>query len=130
MLQLGSKMTDAKLKPLPWWGVLAIMLGGLPLVLLFVHYGKLAFALPTLDSVAVIAFAIVLRWRLRRYAWFWMAVALFVVLHTLVILFVPWTTQWIPAFLLAPIVFADLYSMLAMLSAIEKFMANREPAER
>jgi hypothetical protein len=123
-------MTDAKLKPLPWWGVLSIMLGALPLVLLFVHYGKLALALPTLDSVAVIAYAIALRWRLRRYAWFWMAIALFVVLHTLVILSVPWTTKWIPAFVIAPFAFADLYAMLAILSAIEKFMANRKPAGR
>jgi hypothetical protein len=41
-------------------------------------------------------------------------------LHVPLILFVPWTTKWIPAIVIIPIGPADLYAMLAILSVVGK----------
>jgi hypothetical protein len=55
---------------LPWWGVLCIIAGGLPLMFLFDYFGKLALALPTLDSVAMVTIAIAIKWKLRLHCGF------------------------------------------------------------
>lgn len=41
-------------------------------------------------------------------------------LHVPLILFVPWTTKWIPAIVIIAIGPADLYAMLAILSVVGK----------
>ena len=43
-------------------------------------------------------------------------------LHVPLILFVPWTTKWVPAIVITPIGIADLYAMIAILSVVGKFM--------
>ena len=107
---------------LPWWGVLCVMLSALPLLLVFDHFGKSAFALPTIDSVAVIACAIGLRWRLRRRVWFWFTMIVFAGLHVLLLLYVPWTDKWVPAPIVILIGLADLYAIFAVIYALEKFI--------
>lgn len=115
---------------LPWWGVLCVIFGALPLLFLFDHFGKLALARPTLTSVAMVTIAIALRWQLRRHVWFWITMAVIAALHVPLILFVPWTTKWVPAFVIIPIGMADLYAMLWILSVVGKFMEGpKTPAE-
>jgi hypothetical protein len=112
---------DKKIR-LPWWGVLCIVAGGLPLLFLFDHFGKLALARPVLDSAAMVSIAIAMRWRLRRHVWFWITMTALAALHVPLILFVPWTTKWVPAIVIIPIGIADLYAMLAILSVVGKFV--------
>jgi hypothetical protein len=50
-------------------------------------------------------------------------------LHVPLILFVPWTTKWVPALLIIPIGFADLYVMLWVLSVVGKFMEGPNAPE-
>ena len=122
-MQLDSVITaeDKKMR-LPWWGVVCVIFGSILLGLVFVHFGKLALARPTLDSVAMVSIAIAMRWQLRRHAWFWITMTLIVALHVPLILFVPWTTKWVPAIVIIPIGIADLYAMLAILSVVGKFV--------
>ena len=115
---------------LPWWGVLCVIFGSLLLGLVFVHFGKLALARPTLGSVAMIGIAIAMRWKLKRHAWFWITMTLIVALHVPLILFVPWTTKWVPAILVIPIGTIDLYIILAILSLVGKFMEQPKTSER
>jgi hypothetical protein len=49
-----------------------------------------------------------------------------VALHLPLILFVPWTTKWIPAFVVAPVGIADLYLMLWIISIVGKFRGGQE----
>ena len=107
---------------LPWWGVLCIIAGSLPLLFLFDHFGKLALARPTLYSAAMVSIAIAMRWKLRRHLWFWVTMTVIAAFHVSLILFVPWTTKWVPAIVIIPIGFADLYVMLAILSVVGKFV--------
>jgi hypothetical protein len=112
---------DKKMR-LPWWGVLCVMVGALPLYLLFVYFGRFDLARPTLYSIAMIAIAIAMRWKLRRHAWFWITMAVIAALHVLLILSVPWNTKWVPAIVIIPLGIGDLYAMLAILSAVGKFV--------
>ena len=56
---------DRKMR-LPWWGVLGIILGGLPVLILFDHFGKFNLARPTLTSAVILVIAIALRWKLNE----------------------------------------------------------------
>jgi len=114
---------------LPWWGVLCVIAGALILGLLFVYFGRFDLARPTLTSVAIVVIAIAMRWKLRQHAWFWGTMAILAALHVPLILFVPWTTKWVPALLIIPIGLADLYVMLWVLSVVGKFMEGSGTSE-
>ena len=115
---------------LPWWGVLCVIFGTILLALSFVYSGRFDLARPSLISVAMVALAIVMRWKLRRHVWFWITIIFLAALHLPLILFVPWTTKWIPAFVIAPFGIADLYAMLWILSVVGKFVERQKPSER
>jgi hypothetical protein len=51
---------DRKMR-LPWWGVLGIIVGGLPVLILFDHFGKYNLARPTLTSAIMVTIAIAIR---------------------------------------------------------------------
>jgi hypothetical protein len=51
-------------------------------------------------------------------------------LHLPLILLVPWTTKWIPALVIIPIGFADLYAMLWVVSAVGRLIGGPKAAER
>src|SRR5512138_899690 len=115
---------------LPWWGVLCVIFGSMPLILLFYYFGKPALALPTLGSAGIVTMAIAMRWQLRRHVWFWLIICIFAAIHVTLILVVPWTTEWVPAVVITPIGVADLYLMLAILSVARKFAEASKTSER
>jgi len=49
--------------------------------------------------------------------------------HLPLVLFVPWTTKWIPAIVIAPFGIADLYAMLWVISVVGKFMEGPKASE-
>jgi hypothetical protein len=121
---------DRKMR-LPWWGVLCVILGALAVLILFDHFGQLALARPTMISAAMVVIAIAMRWRLKRHVWFWVTMIVFAALHVPLILFVPWTTKWVPALAIVPIGIADLFIMLWVLSVVGKFATfSRVPTSR
>ena len=126
-MQLDKVITaeDRQMR-LPWWGVLCVMVGAFLLFFLFDHFGKLAIARPTLYSVAIIIITIALRWKLRGHVWFWITMAFLAALHAPLILFVPWTTRWIPALVVIPIGIADSYAMLWVVSVVGKFTREQK----
>jgi len=107
---------------LPWWAVLSLIIVGMPIPWLFDHFGKLNLFLPTFNSVAVLAFVIAVKRKLARHAWFWATMAILAAFHVPLVLFVPWTTKWVPALAIAAIDSADLIVMLAILAVVERFM--------
>jgi hypothetical protein len=106
------------------------MVGAFLLFVLFDRFGKLAIARPTLYSAAVIIITIAMRWKLRGQAWFWVTMALLAALHVPLIVFIPWTTKWIPVLVVIPIGIADSYVMLWVLSVVGKFMGGQKTSER
>ena len=118
---LKKDIKVAKKIRLPWWGVLCGIIGSALSAWLFDHFGRLDLALPTLDSVGVLGFVLVLKWQLSRRVWFWITMAIVVALHVLLILSIPWTTKWVPASAIAGIAALDLIVILAILSVVAKF---------
>ena len=127
---IKSDIKAAKKIHLPWWGVLCLIVGSLPIYWLFDHFGRLNIALPTLNCVGMLSFAVAVKWKLRRHAWFWGTMAILAALHVPLILFVPWTTKWVPAIVIIPIGIADLYVMLAIVSVVGKFVERPKTSER
>ena len=80
-------------------------------------------------SVAMVSLAITMKWKLRTHGWFWITIVILAVLHIPLILFVPWTTKWIPAILIAPIGIVDLYAMLWAISVVGQFVGKQEDTE-
>jgi hypothetical protein len=105
---------------LSWKGGLCVFFGTILLALMFVSIGRFDLARPTMVSVAMVSLAIAMRWKLRTHGWFWITIVILAALHLPLILFVPWTTRWIPAILIAPIGIADLYAMLWVISVVAK----------
>jgi len=114
---------------LPWWGVLCWMAACALITWLLDHLGKFNLALPALDSIGMLGFAIAIKWKLRRQRWFWVTMLAMAVLHVPVILFVPWTTSWVPAPVIVPFAIADLLVMLAILAIVGKFMEGQKTTE-
>ncbi|MFZ0978622.1 MAG: hypothetical protein WAN23_04385 [Candidatus Acidiferrales bacterium] len=124
-----SELRVAKKMRLPWWGLLCLMIGVLPIYWLFDRAGRLNMALPLLNCVAVLGFAFVLNWKLRRDAWFWITMTIIVALHVLLILSVPWTTKWVPAAAIAGIDSVDFVVILMILATAGKLAEARKPPE-
>jgi hypothetical protein len=128
-VQLENEIKELKQIRLPWWGLLFIIISAVPLGFLFDYFGRSTLALPTLDSVVIIIFAIAMRWKLRRHAWFWITMTLIMALHALLILFVPWTSKWVPAVVIIPIGMLDLFAMLAIVSVVGRFVERPKTSE-
>jgi hypothetical protein len=126
---LKESLEKAKQLRLSWKGVIAVIGGTIAFVLLFVRFGRFDLARPTLFSGSMIAFAIAVRWELRRRVWFWITMIVITAIHVPLILFVPWTTKWVPAIVITPVIAVDLYAMLAILSFVEKFAERPKPSE-
>jgi hypothetical protein len=119
---IRSDLNAAKKLRLPWWGVLCGIIGSALTAWLFDHFRRFDLALPTLNSVAVIGLTIALKRKLGRHAWFWGTMAILAALHVPLVLFVPWTTKWVPALAIAAIDSADFIVMLAILDLVGRFM--------
>ena len=114
---------------LSWKGGLCVFFGTILLALMFVSVGRFDLARPTMVSVAMVSLAITMKWKLRTHGWFWITIVILAVLHIPLILFVPWTTKWIPAILIAPIGIVDLYAMLWAISVVGQFVGKQEDTE-
>ena len=106
------------------------IVGSALLAWLFDHLGRFDLVRPALYSMAMLGIAIAIKWKMRRHVWFWITMSVIVALHILLILFVPWSTRWVPAVVIIPVGIADLYVMLAILSVVGKFADRSKTFER
>lgn len=129
-----SDIKAAKKLHLPRWAILPGIAVAFLTAWLFDHFGKLNLMLPIWNSIAVLGLMFTLKWRLRRHAWFWVAMTVIVALHVPLILLVPWGTKWVPALAIAAVDSLDFCLILWVLSFIERLVGGpREgprPAER
>lgn len=109
----------SKLTALSW-----ITLGAassVPILVLFVHFGKLEYARPTSAAILVEIVAIKVCWELRRRFWFWLTLLSIAALHVPLIMFI--APRMIHAGL--PLLFLsgaiDELIVLAVIGLIEKW---------
>ena len=130
MNELKREIQEAKKLRLSWRTQLLMVVIGTPTFFLYlIHGGRLELFWPLAISIGVIGIVIRFKWKLRRQTWFWVTVAVIAVLHVLWVLFVPWTTKWIPVFVYIGIATADFVLILWILLVVEKFMGKAKTTE-
>ena len=115
---------------LPLWAYPLVLGGFILLASMLHHFGKFALARPIMFSVSIIGVTIAMRWKLKGRVWFWITMTFLTAFHVPLILFIPWTTKWIPALVLIPIGIADLYAMLWVVSVVGKLAGEKKATER
>jgi ABC-type multidrug transport system permease subunit len=125
---IKNDIKAAKKIQLPWWALLCLGIGAFLVAWLFDHVGRFNLVLPTLNCIFVLGFAIAVKRKLNRHGWFWGTMAILAALHVPLVLFVPWTTKWVPGLEIAAIDSADLILILAILAIVEKFMERPKTA--
>jgi hypothetical protein len=130
--ELKCELQEAKkLQRVSWRTKLLMVVIGTPMFFLYlIHGGRLELFWPSVLTVIVLGVVIRFKWKLRKQAWFWATMAVIAVLHVLWVLFVPWTTKWIPVFVYLGIATADFVLILWILLVVEKFMGGPKAAER
>jgi hypothetical protein len=123
--EVRKEIAAAKKLRIPRWGLVCMFIGSLPTYWLFDHFGNLDIALPTLNCILVFGVLLVLKWRLRRHAWFWGTVTILAALHVALLLLVPWTSEWVPALLIAVIGSLDLCLMLWTVTIVRRLVEGR-----
>lgn len=123
---IKSDIAASKKLRVPRRGLLWIFFCALPIFWLFDHFGKFGMALPILNCIAVFGFLVALKWGLRRFIWFWAVVVVLAALHVPLILYIPWTIKWVPAFSIAAIDSIDFCVMLAIMVVIERVFNGRQ----
>ena len=119
----------AKKLRLPPGGILGVIVGSVPIYWLFDHFGKLNMALPVLNFIAVFGFLVALKWRFRRRIWFWALFAVLAALHVELILFIPWTTRWVPVLAIAVMDSADFCLIVWIFAAVGRLMEGPKASE-
>ena len=115
---------------LSWRTKLLMVVVGTPTFFLYlIHGGRLELFWPSMLTVIVLGVVIRFKWKLRRETWFWVTMAVIAVLHALWVLFVPWTTKWIPVFVYIGIATVDFVLILWILLVVEKFMGGTKATE-
>jgi hypothetical protein len=120
--EIKSDIKAAKKLWVPWWVVLFVGIGGFLFYSLFDQFGIFDLARPTGISILVFGLLFAVKRTLRRRLWFWATMTILAGLHVLVILFIPWTTNWVPAATVAGIASVDLCAMLAILDVVASFV--------
>lgn len=118
---------EGKQLRLSWKSGLAVFGGTIIIALLFLYFGKLELARPTVFSIGAVGIAVAVKWKLKNRTWFWAAIVMIAALHIPLILFVPWTTRWIPAIVMTPFLIADIAIILALIKLLEKLIDKSSP---
>jgi hypothetical protein len=129
--ELKCELQEAKKLPrVSWRTKLLMVVIGTPMFFLYlIHGGRLELFWPSVLTVIVLGVVIRFKWKLRKQAWFWATMAVIAVLHVLWVLFVPWTTKWIPVFVYLGIATADFVLILWILLVVGKFMGRPKTEE-
>ena len=128
--ELKREIHEAKKLRLSWRTQLLMIVIGTPTLFLYLVYGgRLERVWPFMITIGMLGIVIRFKWKLRRQMWFWVTMAVIAVLHVLWVLFVPWTTKWIPVFVYIGIATADFVLILWILLVVEKFLGGPKAAE-
>ena len=126
---IKNDIKDAKKVRLPWWALLCLAIGSLPIYWFFYHFGRFDLALPMLNCILVLGFLIALKRKLWPNMWFWVTMAVLAALHVPLILLVPWGGRWVPALAIGAIDSLDFCLILWVIAFVEKFMGGPKASE-
>lgn len=108
-----------------WTGpIIVAMLA--PLFFLFVYLGKAEMGFTACLVLGMFMIAVRLRWKLRRYAWFWGTIAFILLLHIPFLFLVHWPQSNVPTIVYSlPLGIVDFLLISGAISLAQKaFMKN------
>jgi len=107
-----------------WSGLIAAALAS-PVLFIFVYFGKLDTGFTAALALAVVIFAIRLRWNLRVHAWFWVTIVVIMALQIPLLFIVRWPQTNIPTIAFSlPIGIADFLLISGAISVAEKMFSK------
>jgi hypothetical protein len=97
----------------------------LPILLLFIYFGKADMGLTVFIVLGVSLVAIKIRWNLRKHLWFWLIIVFIFALHVPLFFIVRWTHGNVPAiFYGLPFGLIDFLIISEGLRLAEKFFSK------
>jgi hypothetical protein len=82
--------------------------------------GKVQLVIPIVASATVLGVTLVIKRQLKRFAWFWITMVFLAALHIILILYVPWTSNWVPAVVSVAVASVDGIIVLAIVDAVAR----------
>jgi hypothetical protein len=130
-MQLGVDLTKEPRDPsrpfaAQWKPAVVIAL----FVLALKQFGGHEPALPIWGSIAALALAFATKWKLRRRAWFWIVMAVFVVAHVLAVVFASSWENWVSVKGFVLLVVLDWLVMIWVLGLAGKAMGEHRIVHR
>lgn len=110
--------------PTDWSGtIIGVML--LPVFFVFVFLGKAELGFNLMLVLGLVMIAARLRWKLRRYAWFWGTIAFVLLLHIPFLFLVHWPQSNVPTIAYSlPLGIADFLLISGAISLAQKVFAK------
>lgn len=124
-----NDIKEAKKIWLPWPAILCLFVLALLLRGLLKDFGVLRLYGPIWNGVLVFGFLFYLKWRLRWHVWFWITMTAVLALHVLLILFIPWTNNWVPAGVTAGVDSLDICLVFWILGIVEELAGGPKDNE-
>ena len=108
-----------------WSGpIIGVML--LPVLFLFIFLGKAELGFTACIVLAMSMIAVRLRWKLRRYAWFWATIVFVLLLHIPFLFLVHWPDTHVPTIVYSlPLGIADFLLISGAISLAQRVFGNR-----
>ena len=125
---MGAGMFDSEApkekSPTDWSGtIIGVML--LPVFFVFVFLGKAELGFNVMLVLGLVMIAVRLRWKLRRYAWFWATIVFVLLLHIPFLFLVHWPQTHVPTIVYSlPLGIADFLLISGAISLAQKVFAN------
>jgi len=125
---MGAGMFDSEApkekSPTDWSGTI-IGVALLPVFFVFVFLGKSELGFNLILVLGLIMIAVRLRWKLRRYAWFWGTIAFVLLLHIPFLFLVHWPQSKVPTIAYSlPLGVVDFLLISGALGLAEKLFAK------
>ena len=107
-----------------WSGtIIGVML--LPVFFVFVFLGKAELGFNVMLVLGLVMIAVRLRWKLRRYAWFWATIVFVLLLHIPFLFLVHWPQSRVPTIAYSlPLGIVDFLLISGAISLAQKVFAN------
>src|ERR1700723_694072 len=108
------------------WAITVMALTS-PLFFVFDNQGKPGTGRAAWICAGMFLVVMKVRWELKSRPWFWSTIVVLLTLHIPLILYVPWTSRWIPAAGILPIGVLDCAIILGSIALVEKMMKQAPP---
>ena len=97
----------------------------LPVLFLFIYLGKAEVGFTACIVLAMFMIAVRLRWKLRRYAWFWATIVFVLLLHVPFLFLVHWPQSNVPTIAYSlPLGIVDFLLISGSISLAQRVFAN------